>query len=110
MNDILELLTLMKKKPDDVNFLIDLAVAALKPVLYRAGSELLDVYKDYVANDELYKLRAQHCYKTFQAYMEAGFTEEQAMSLLLTTIHQSAIQTKKTVEGTINGIAKELND
>ena len=108
MNELKELLELMDllKDPTKANGLITTVVSTMKPILYHAGKEMTEILRDYVGNDEWKKLQAQHKWKTFEAYKEAGFTEDQAMSLLLTETHNAVIRTKNSTENAITAAKK----
>jgi len=62
---------------------IENLVAQYKPIIYAVIREGFQGYKDLVANDEYFIQRAQMRRKMYSAYIEAGFTEEQAMLFLL---------------------------
>ena len=62
---------------------IENLVAQYKPIIYAVVREGFQGYKDLVANDEYFTQRAQMRHKMYTAYIEAGFTEEQAMLFLL---------------------------
>ena len=54
-----------------------------KPVVIAAAKELFDVYKSYVDNEDVHTYAAKNLMNTYQAYIAAGFTEDQAFILLL---------------------------
>jgi len=62
---------------------IENLVSQYKPIIYAVVREGFQGYKDLVANDEYFTQRAQMRRKMYSAYIEAGFTEEQAMLFLL---------------------------
>lgn len=77
------ILKIFKENPDAAVDIIHGYIEKYKPVAYRVGNECLEIVKDYVGNDELYNLKAEHEMKKFAAYKKAGFTEEQALAILL---------------------------
>lgn len=77
------ILKIFKENPDAAVALIHEYIEKYKPVAYRIGNEFLEIAKDYVRNDELYDLKAAHERRKFLAYKEHGFTEEQALAILL---------------------------
>lgn len=109
MKTAMELLDLLKN-PEEVNALITFAMSVLKPILYHSCSEGMAMYKDYVANDEWKALVAENKFKIYQAYVKAGFTEDQAMSLLLTETHNASIRYGKMTKNALDGIAKGISD
>lgn len=61
-----------------------------KPLIYAVGRELLAVYRDFRTNQELAEIAAIHNKTYYDACIAQGFTEDQAMSLLLTNIRREA--------------------
>jgi len=62
---------------------IENLVAQYKPIIYAVLREGFQGYKDLVDNDEYFVQRAQMRRKMYTAYIDAGFTEEQAMLFLI---------------------------
>ncbi|MDR2572282.1 MAG: DUF1186 family protein [Oscillospiraceae bacterium] len=62
---------------------IENLVAQYKPIIYAILREGFQGYKDLVSNDDYFIQRAQMRRKMYSAYIDAGFTEEQAMAFLL---------------------------
>ena len=56
----------------------------IKPFLYSVGKDFLEMYKTLVNTDEFFETNAKFSKKMFDAYVSIGFSEEQAMELLLT--------------------------
>lgn len=112
MNDMKELMKLieMLKNPKELNEFLTMIVETAKPILYHAGAEYAGIYKDYVNNEEWRNLRAKEKYLIFKAYMDAGFTEDQAMSLLLTETHNAVMRAQSMTKSMGDGIAKGLTD
>lgn len=54
-----------------------------KPTAYALLKELLKIYEDYANNTEFPALAAKTKKNMFDAYVGAGFTEEQAMAFLI---------------------------
>ncbi len=54
-----------------------------KPLVYDVCNEVVPICRDYANNKELCKIRATLKKNTFDAYVEAGFSEEQAMATML---------------------------
>lgn len=77
------LLEILKENPEGIPAVVKEYIGTYKPVVYGVLKELLEIYRDYVNNDELHKLSAQAAKKKFDSFVEAGFTENQAFTLLL---------------------------
>ena len=73
-----ELLSLLEQ-PEVIGGLID----KYKPAAGSLAKQALDIWAEIVADDRHYNLTAESRWKQYQAYLAAGFDEEQAMELLL---------------------------
>lgn len=62
---------------------IENLVTQYKPIIYAVLREGFEGYKDLVNNDEYFTQRAQMRRKMYTAYIDAGFTKEQAMLFLV---------------------------
>jgi len=81
-----ELLTSLLEKPEALKVLIKEQVDQYKPLVYMIGTELLEVYKDFSNNTEYFTTKAKVRKNQFDAYVEVGFTKNQAMVFLLADI------------------------
>jgi len=99
MNELLSLL----ENPEAVKVLIKEQVGQYKPLLYMIGQELLEVYKDFSNNTEYFTAKAKVRKNQFDAYVEVGFTKEQAMMFLLTDIDNM----KKSINNVTNGVGSK---
>lgn len=54
-----------------------------KPTVYMAFDELVKDMKDFVKYDDYYKVVAENKRNMYDAYVEIGFSEDQAMALIL---------------------------
>ena len=63
-----------------------------KPTVYMVCKEMLEIMKDFVKNDDYYKRNM------YDAYVKTGFSEDQAMALILNDNLQlmKSIQNAKT--------------
>lgn len=77
------LIKMLVENPDAVVTLVHEYVEQYKPVVYGVCGEALEVAKDYVNNDDLYELRATAKKKAFDAYVKAGFSEDQAIAFII---------------------------
>lgn len=78
-----KLIKALMKHPELASEIINSLVQKYKPAMYATGSELLNIYKDLVNNDEYFETVAGFQKKIYDAYVSAGFSETQAMTLLL---------------------------
>lgn len=81
--DIDKLLELLTASPEIANGIITGAVEKYKPILYMVLRECFNVYKDLVNNDEYFAVSAKYDRKKFDALLNEGFTEDQALSIML---------------------------
>lgn len=83
LNSILE-------NPEVSAIFIKEAIETYKPVVYDVCKEGLKVFQDYANNKEYFETIALSRKNQYDAFIKVGFTEEQAMSLLLTDIRKTA--------------------
>ena len=95
-----ELLALLGENPEVVKELIKSQVGQYKPLVYMIGTELLEVYKDFSNNIEYFTAKAKVRKNQFDAYVEVGFTKEQAMVFLLADIENM----KKSINNVTNNV------
>ena len=62
---------------------ISIVVNQYKPLVYTACKELFGVFKDLIDNDEYFEMNAKYYRKKFDALVTEGFTESQALSLMI---------------------------
>jgi len=98
-----ELLNSLLENPEELKEMIKEQVGQFKPLVYMVGSELLDVYKDYANNIEFFITKAKVRKNQFDAYIEVGFTKEQAMMFLLNDIENM----KKSINNITNGVGSK---
>lgn len=77
-----ELLKGLLSSPEGVKAIVQ----QYKPLLYSVCGELFGMYKDLVDNDEYYEVNAANKRRQFNALIKQGFTEEQAMEIVLANI------------------------
>ena len=95
-----ELLTSLLENPEALKEMIKEQVGQYKPLVYMIGTELLEVYKDFANNTEYFIVKAKVRKNQFDAYVEVGFTKEQAMMFLLTDIDNM----KKSINNVTNNV------
>lgn len=103
--DMEKILELFMENPASAAEMINALIDQYKPVAYSIGNKLLEIYRDYVDKDELYDLNARMQKKKFDAFVNAGFSEDQAMLLVL----QENIKTKDTFSNALNKISVNSN-
>ena len=69
--------------PKMIQEVIQNTVNQYRPVVYTLLSELFSFYDDLANNDELFKTQALIKYNAYKAYIDIGFTKEQATLFLL---------------------------
>lgn len=72
------------------------------PIAIDVAKELFEIYKKYVDNEELHIYRAKSLMNDYNAYINAGFTEDQAFTLLLNDKTQRNDSLKKISYNTAN--------
>jgi CO dehydrogenase/acetyl-CoA synthase gamma subunit (corrinoid Fe-S protein) len=96
MELILELLT---KNPKVLEDMITSNIERYKPLVYAVAKECVKVYADIANNKDVTEAKATSRKNQYDAYLTVGFTEEQALSLLLTDIRQVAEFVKSSSTG-----------
>lgn len=99
-----ELLTSLLTNPATAAPIINALVEKYKPILYSACGALFGMCEDLVNNDDTYALVATDKRKMFDAYVNAGFSEEQAMAFI---INSNLDRVKFSKE--INNVTNTLN-
>lgn len=80
MDKILELLM---SKPEMLVPVIKEYINKYKPVVYDLLQEIVEVYKDYSNNTEYPAIVAKTKKNMYDAYISVGFTEDQALALMI---------------------------
>lgn len=101
MEDFFKLLT---ASPELANGVISEFVKKYKPILYRIVGELFNVYKDLVNNYEYFETMAKYNRRKFYALTNNGFTEDQAMAIMIADEKQLREHAKNT-----SGTSVKLN-
>ena len=91
MDKILELLM---SKPEMFVPVIKEYINKYKPMVYDLAQEVVEVYKDYSNNTEYPTIVAKTKKNMYDAYVSVGFTEDQALALMI----NDNIQLMKTVK------------
>lgn len=80
MDKILELLM---SKPEMLVPVINECINKYKPIVYDLAQEVLKVCSDYSNNTEYPAIVARTKKNMYDAYVSVGFTEDQALSLMI---------------------------
>ncbi len=80
---LMQLLTILNEEPTAVLPEIEETINKYKPLVYCLLHQFLNIYKDYSHNTEYQETLARIKRNTYNAYLEAGFTEDQAFALLI---------------------------
>lgn len=81
MNEML--IKLLTNNPDTIAEIVKTYIEKYKPMVYSILHDCFDIWKDYVNNDEVYAVDAKHYRKLLEAFMNEGFTREEAMLLII---------------------------
>lgn len=85
--------------------LVSEIIESYKPFVYGLLQEVVKIYADYANNTEVPALNAKVSKNKYDAYVAAGFTEDQAFSLLMKDANQSA---KSSAE--LSSLVKQIID
>lgn len=80
MDKILELLM---SKPEIIVPVIKEYINKYKPMVYDLAQEVVEIYKDYSNNTEYPTAVAKTKKNMYDAYVSVGFTEDQALALMI---------------------------
>ena len=100
MDKILELL--MSKPEMLAPVVIKEYINKYKPMVYDLAQEVVEVYKDYSNNTEYPTIVAKTKKNMYDAYVSVGFTEDQALALMI----NDNIQLMKNIKQISNSVNK----
>lgn len=80
MEKILELLA---SNPELIMPVVREYIEKYKPTIYALAQEIVEIYKDFSNNMEYPAIIAKIKKNMYDAYIDAGFTEEQALALMI---------------------------
>ena len=78
-----KLVEILLQNPETASDILKPLLNKYKPVAYSIFNEFFGIYKDLVGNDEFYVMRAIDKRKTYESLIKVGFSEDQAMALML---------------------------
>jgi len=99
MDKILELLM---SKSEMLAPIIKEYINKYKPMVYDLAQEVVEVYKDYSNNTEYPTIVAKTKKNMYDAYVSVGFTEDQALALMI----NDNIQLMKNIKQISNSVNK----
>ena len=102
-----EMLQLLLEHPELINKeLVSGAFEKYKTSIYAILGTLFDCYKDLVNNEEYFEYGAKCKKNAYDAYVKAGFTEDQAFALIINDNLQ-LVKNMSTVASTASTVAKQ---
>lgn len=78
-----KLLELMFESPETIPVLIPSLVEQYKPTIYSVCNEFHKMMKDYANNTEYFETCAKIKKQQFDAYVNIGFSEDQAIAFII---------------------------
>ena len=74
---------LLMKNPDMIMPVVKEYINKYKPVVYELAQEVVEICKDYSNNTEYPEVVAKTKKNMYDAYVNVGFTEDQALALMI---------------------------
>jgi hypothetical protein len=78
-----KILELLMENQDLVMPIVKEYIKKYKPVVYELAQEVVEVYRDYSNNTEYPAIVAKTKKNMYDAYISVGFTEDQALALMI---------------------------
>lgn len=78
-----KLIEVMIESPETIPALIPSLVEQYKPTIYTICNEIHNMMKDYANNTEYFETNAKIKKQQFDAYVKAGFNEDQAIAFII---------------------------
>lgn len=78
-----EILKVLMENPENVEEIAKAYITKYKEPMYDILKELMVIAKDYSENTEYPAIKAKTKKNMFDAYVNAGFTEDQALALMI---------------------------
>lgn len=76
-------MTMLEKNPEFVVTMVNTYIEKYKPAVYGTLKELSKLRDDFAENKDWFKTTAKIKKQMFDAYVEVGFTEDQAVAFIL---------------------------
>lgn len=100
-----KILELLLENPDLAVGVIHEVINKYKPTAYKLLQELVEIYKDYANNTEYPAVCAKVKKNMYDAYVNVGFTEDQALALMI----NDNLQLMKNMNKASNSMSKSSN-
>lgn len=71
------------ESPETGFALLKVLIEKYKPMAYEIGNVFVDIYKDFANNTEYPSVVAKAKKNMYDAYVDVGFTEDQALALMI---------------------------
>jgi hypothetical protein len=94
------ILKLLGENPKMLVPIVKEYIEAYKPIVYGLVQELVEIYKDYSNNTEYPATVAKVKKNMYDAYINVGFTEDQALALMI----NDNIQLMKSIKQTTGSV------
>lgn len=78
-----KILELLMGNPELIVSTVREYIEKYKPVVYSLAQEIVNIYKDYSNNTEYPQIVAKTKKNLYDAYIEVGFSEDQALALMI---------------------------
>lgn len=78
-----KILELLMENPDLIMPVVKEYINKYKPVVYELAQEVVEICKDYSNNTEYPAVVAKTKKNMYDAYVNVGFTEDQALALMI---------------------------
>jgi methylmalonyl-CoA mutase N-terminal domain/subunit len=91
--------------PDSLPETINEYTEKAKPLIRATGKAVLDIYEEVASNDRYPKIRAMSAKKTYDAFVNVGFTDDQALALMI----NDNIQLMKNIKESGMRASKNIN-
>lgn len=101
-----EILKLVLSNPTAATGVIKKYVDIYKPHIYELLKEIVEIMKDYSNNTEYHAIVAKSKKNRYDAYVNVGFTEDQALALMINDNIQLMERVKKSVSSSQKNSAK----
>lgn len=102
-----KILEIMMSKPEMLVPTIKEFINKYKPVIYDLAQEIANVYKDYSNNTEYPAIIAKTKKNMYDAYISVGFSEDQALALMINDNIQ-LVKNMKQMSDTSTSIKKTI--
>lgn len=101
-----EILSLLMKNPELIMPTVKEYINKYKPIIYDLAQEVVEVCRDYSNNTDYPAIIAKSKKNLYDAYVNVGFTEDQALALMI----NDNIQLMKNIKQISSSSSKKSND